>query len=181
MERNVAEVIGMQAAGNKKVARILIVEDDFDIQQILGVYLKHAGFDVLSASDGNEAMQIIPNFCPDLIVLDLMMQPVDGWAVLEWLQSRSPSPSPCLPSFSSVPVLVLTALNNLKEQVHGFEKGAIEYMTKPTQPRAIVERIHTLLALTVEQRAMLQRKRIDEQRETLERISAPQPDEFIYE
>lgn len=181
MERNVAEVIGTKASGNKRMPRILIVEDDFDIQQVLGVYLKHAGFDVLSASDGNEAMQLIPNFCPDLIVLDLMMQPVDGWAVLEWLHSGPSSLSSGLPSSSPIPVLVLTALNNLKEQVHGFEKGAIEYMTKPTQPRAIVERIRTLLALTVEQRAMLQRKRIDEQRETLERISAPQPDEFIYE
>jgi DNA-binding response OmpR family regulator len=69
----------------------------------------------------------------------------------------------------------------LKEQVHGFEKGAIEYMTKPTQPRAIVERIRTILNLTTEQRTMLQRKRIDEQRTTLERVSAPQPDEFLYE
>jgi hypothetical protein len=53
-------------------------------------------------------------------------------------------------------------------------------MTKPTQPRVIVERIRTILALSVEQRAMLQRKRVDEQRETLERVSAPQPDEFVY-
>jgi DNA-binding response OmpR family regulator len=159
------------SSDSKKAARIMVVEDDFDIQQIVCVYLKHAGFDVQSASDGNEAIRIIPEFRPDLIVLDLMMQPVDGWAVLEWLRSSSSS---------TVPVLVLTALNHLKEQIHGFEKGAIEYMTKPTQPRAIVERIRTILTLTVEQRAMLQRKRIDEQRQTLERVSAPQPDEFVY-
>ena len=186
MEKNVAAgVTRMKEAGHddrllpgsNKVARILVVEDDFDIQQVLGVYLKHAGFDVQSASDGNEAIRIIPEFCPDLIVLDLMMQPVDGWAVLEWLNADlHSSPSTSLP----IPVLVLTALNHLKEQVHGFEKGAIEYMTKPTQPRAIVERIRTILALSGEQRAMLQRKRIDEQRETLERVSAPQPDEFVY-
>jgi DNA-binding response OmpR family regulator len=162
---------GRPSSNSEKAARIMVVEDDFDIQQIVCVYLKHAGFDVQSATDGNEAIRIIPEFRPDLIVLDLMMQPVDGWAVLEWLRS---SPS------STVPVLVLTALNHLKEQIHGFEKGAIEYMTKPTQPRAIVERIRTILTLTVEQRAMLQRKRIDEQRQTLERVSAPQPDEFLY-
>ncbi len=160
------------SSGSKKSARILVVEDDFDIQQIVRVYLKHAGFDVLSASDGTEAIRMIPEFSPDLIVLDLMMQPVDGWSVLEWLHS---SPS------STIPVLVLTALHHLQEQVHGFEKGAIEYMTKPTQPRAIVERIRTILNLTTEQRAMLQRKRVDEQRTTLERVSAPQPDEFLYE
>lgn len=169
----------MNVSESKAATRILVVEDDFDIKQILGVYLKHAGFEVLSTSDGNEAIQVIPEFCPDLIVLDLMMQPVDGWAVLEWLHAEHPE-HPAIPS-SSIPVLVLTALNHLKEQVYGFEKGAIEYMMKPTQPRAIVERIRTLLSLSVEQRAMLQRKRINEQRETLERVSAPQPDEFIYE
>jgi len=180
MRKNVGtEATGMTASGlddrlssdSKKAARIMVVEDDFDIQQIVCVYLKHAGFDVQSASDGNEAIRLIPEFRPDLIVLDLMMQPVDGWAVLEWLRS---SPS------STVPVLVLTALNHLKEQVQVFEKGAIEYMTKPTQPRALVERIRTILTLTVEQRSMLQRKRIDEHRQTLERVSAPQPDEFLY-
>lgn len=167
-----SDLYNLPSPGSNKSARILVVEDDFDIQQIVCVYLKYAGFDVLSASDGTEAIRMIPEFSPDLIVLDLMMKPVDGWAVLEWLHS---SPS------SATPVLVLTALNHLKEQVHGFEKGAVEYMTKPTQPRAIVERIRTILTLTTEQRAMLQRKRIDEQRKTLERVSAPQPDEFIYE
>jgi DNA-binding response OmpR family regulator len=180
METNVAaEVNKLKATKSKEATRILVVEDDFDIKQILGVYLKHAGFDVLSASDGSEAIQVIPEFCPDLIVLDLMMEPVDGWAVLEWLHSTPPESQP--PPPSSVLVLVLTALNNLKEQVHGFEKGAIEYMTKPTQPRIIVERIRTILALSAEQRAMLHRKRIDEQRETLERVSAPQADEFVNE
>ncbi|HZU68009.1 MAG TPA: response regulator [Ktedonobacteraceae bacterium] len=169
----------MKATTSKEAARILIVEDDFDIKQILGVYLKHAGFEVLSASDGSEAIQVVPEFCPDLIVLDLMMQPVDGWAVLDWLNAAQPESQP--PPLSSIPVLVLTALNNLGEQVRGFEKGAIEYMTKPTQPRMIVERIRTILALSAEQRAMLHRKRIDEQRETLERVSAPQADEFVYE
>jgi DNA-binding response OmpR family regulator len=167
-----SDLYNLPSPGSNKSARILVVEDDFDIQQIVCVYLKHAGFDVLSASDGTEAIRMIPEFSPDLIVLDLMMQPVDGWAVLEWLH-LSPS--------SATPVLVLTALNQLKEQVHGFEKGAIEYMTKPTQPRVIVERICTILTLTREQRTMLQRKRIDEQRQTLERVSAPQPDEFQYE
>src|SRR5947209_20460638 len=90
----------LPSPGSNKSARILVVEDDFDIQQIVCVYLKHAGFDVLSASDGTEAIHLIPEFSPDLIVLDLMMKPVDGWAVLEWLHS---SPS------STIPVLVLTA------------------------------------------------------------------------
>lgn len=159
------EVVGKQA-------RILVVEDDEDIQQVLYVYLKHCGFDVLGASDGLEAIRVIPVYCPHLLVLDLMMRPVDGWEVLHWLRAQQLTPP--------LPVLVLTALNDLSEQVHGFEEGAVEYLTKPTQPALIVERIRTILGLSVEQRAMLQRKRIEEQRKTLERISASQLDEFPF-
>ena len=153
-------------------ARILVVEDDVDIQQVLCVYLKHSGFEVRGASDGQEAIATIPEFRPHLIVLDLMMRPVDGWEVLHWLRSRGMASAP--------PVLVLTARTQLEEQVHGFEEGAVEYITKPTQPAVIVERIRALLGLTSEQRAMLQRERREKQRRTLELVSAPQQDEFIY-
>ncbi|HLX57821.1 MAG TPA: response regulator [Ktedonobacteraceae bacterium] len=152
--------------------RILVVEDDFDIRQVLCVYLKHSGFDVCGAIDGQEAIHLIPEYCPDLVVLDIMMKPVDGWEVLHWLSARRSNPP--------LPVLVLTALYQLTEQLQGFEEGAIEYLTKPTQPGVIVERIRTILGLSAEQRSMLQRKRIDEQRRTLERIAASQPDEFVY-
>lgn len=153
-------------------ARILVVEDDAAIQHVLCVYLRHSGFDVRGASDGQEAIAIIPAFSPQLIVLDLMMRPVDGWEVLHWLRARQVAASP--------PVLVLTALGQLEEQLHGFEEGAIEYLTKPTQPHIIVERIRKILALSSEQRMLLQRERREQQRKTLELISAPQPDEFTY-
>jgi DNA-binding response OmpR family regulator len=77
-----------------------------------------------------------------------------------------------------LPVLVLTALYQPQEQLQGFEEGAIEYLTKPVQPDIIVERIRTLLKLSTEQRLMLRRKRMDEQRNTLERITAF-PDKFM--
>jgi DNA-binding response OmpR family regulator len=152
-------------------ARILVVEDDADIQHVLCVYLKHSGFEVRGASDGQEAISAIPGFCPHLIVLDLMMRPVDGWEVLHWLRSRRQV---------APPVLVLTALTQLEDQVHGFEAGALEYLTKPTQPRVIVERIRKILALSNEQRVLLQHQHQEQQRKTLDLISAPQPDEFIY-
>jgi DNA-binding response OmpR family regulator len=66
------------------------------------------------------------------------------------------------------------------EQVHGFEEGAVEYMTKPTQPSVLVERINTLLSLSVEQRSHLRHKRMDEQRKVMERLLAPQSDDFVY-
>jgi DNA-binding response OmpR family regulator len=100
-----------------------------------------------------------------------MMRPVDGWEVLHWLRARRQT---------TPPVLVLTALTRLEDQVHGFEAGAVEYLTKPTQPRIIVDHIRKLLALSGEQRALLQREHQEQQRKTLELISAPQPDEFIY-
>ncbi|HEX6557350.1 MAG TPA: hypothetical protein VF026_31590 [Ktedonobacteraceae bacterium] len=64
--------------------------------------------------------------------------------------------------------------------MHGFEEGAIEYLTKPTQPSKIVERIRTLLSLSIEQRLQLRHQRINEQRVVVERLNAPQPDEFVY-
>ncbi len=157
--------------GQDTPARILVVEDDADIQHVLCVYLKHSGFDVRGASDGQEAIAIIPEFCPQLIVLDLMMRPVDGWEVLHWLRARRQA---------SPPVLILTALSQLEEQVQGFDAGAIDYLTKPTQPRIIIERIRKILALSNEQRALLQREHQEQQRKTLGLISAQQPDEFTY-
>ena len=164
-----------------KQSKILVVEDDVDIQQILSVFLEHSDFEVRTASDGQEAINIIPNFCPHLIVLDLVMRPVSGWEVLRWLQAnRQASSTEAYAAEGPIPVLVLTALTHIAEQIHGFEAGAVEYITKPTQPSKIVERISTILSLSVEQRTMLQRKRMEEQRDVLERIYAPQPDEFLY-
>jgi DNA-binding response OmpR family regulator len=152
--------------------RILIVEDEVAIQQVLSFFLKHNGFETLAVSNGQEAIQVIPEFQPDLIILDLLMRPVSGWDVLHWLRAHQLTPP--------LPVLVLSALVNLTEQVQGFEEGAIEYITKPTQPSVIVERVSTILSMNSEQRLMLQHKRIDERRKVLERIHAAQTDEFVY-
>ena len=156
----------------ENTSKILVVEDDAAILQVLCAFLKFAGFEVLGISNGEEAIHVIPEFCPHLIVLDLMMQPVNGFEVLDWLRVNRKTPP--------LPVLVLTALTQLTEQVHGFEEGAVEYMTKPAQPSALVERIRSILSLSVEERTLLRHKRIDEQRRVVERVYAPQPDEFVY-
>ena len=153
-------------------SKILVVEDDAAILQVLCVFLEFAEFEVLGISNGEEAIHVIPEFCPHLIVLDLMMQPVSGFEVLDWLRANRVT--------SPLPVLVLTALTQLTEQVHGFEEGAVEYMTKPAQPSALVERIRSILSLSVEERNLLRQKRMDEQRKVVERVYAPQPDEFVY-
>ena len=153
-------------------SKILVVEDDAAILQVLCVFLEFAEFEVLGISNGEEAIHVIPEFRPHLIVLDLMMQPVSGFEVLDWLRANRVTPP--------LPVLVLTALTQLTEQVHGFEEGAVEYMTKPAQPSTLVERIRSILSLSVEERTLLRHKRIDEQRRVVERVYAPQPDEFVY-
>ena len=150
--------------------RILVVEDDSDIRQILSVYLKFSGFDVSSASDGQEAISLISSYQPHLVVLDLMMRPVNGWVVLQWLRAQRLVPR--------LPVLVMSALSHLEQQVQGYEEGAVDYIIKPTQPAIILDRIHDLLDLSAEQRAMFRRKRIDEQRSMLERVQAGS-DEFV--
>ncbi len=153
-------------------AKILVVEDEPSIQQVLCFFLTHNGFEVLGVSNGQDAIQAIAEFDPQLVILDLIMRPVSGWDVLEWLRINRPP--------SSLPVIVLSALVNLKEQMHGFEEGAVEYITKPTQPSAIVERVRTILAMSAEQRKLLQRKRLDDQRRMLARLSRTQRDEFVY-
>ena len=162
----------MHEAEALQKSRILVVEDEFSIQQVLCFFLKHHDFDVRTASNGQEALQLIPEFRPHLIILDLVMQPGSGWDVLHWLREQRLTPQ--------IPVLVVSALVHLSEQMHGFEEGAIEYITKPTQPSIIVERVQALLALSVEQRAMLQHKRMDEQRKTLDRLAAARQNEIIY-
>ena len=152
--------------------RILIVEDERSIQQILCFFLRHHDFEVLAVSNGQEAIQVIPEYQPHLIILDLVMNPGTGWDVLHWLRRQLLTPH--------IPVLVVSALVHITEQVQGFEEGAIEYITKPTQPSAIVERVAALLSLDVEQRKRLQHERMDEQRKVLQRLAAEQPDEFAY-
>jgi len=152
--------------------RILLVEDDPMIQRVLCILLKHHGFDVLGVSSGQEAMLVIPEFSPHLIMLDLLMHPVSGWDVLHWLRANRLTPH--------IPVLVTSALVHLTEQMQGFEEGAVEYIPKPTQPSIIVERIRVLLSMNAKQRSILYRKRMDEQRKTLARLSASQMDEFVY-
>ena len=160
----------MYPTANK--ARILVVEDDADILQVLCAFLKCAGFEVRGVPNGQEAIQLVPEFSPQLIVLDLMMQPVNGLQVLEWLRTNRIIPP--------LPVLVLTARTHLTEQLQGLEQGAIEYVTKPTQPSTLFERIRHILSLSDEQRSVLRHKRMDEQRRVLERVFAPLPDEFVY-
>lgn len=151
--------------------RVLVIEDEIAIQQVLCFFLNHYGFEARGVASGQEAMAVIPEFRPHLIILDLIMQPVSGWDILQWLRVNHLTPD--------LPVLIVSALVHLTEQMHGFEEGAVEYITKPTQPSYIVARVRALLDMSMEQRSLLHRKRLLEQRRMLDKLTA-QSDEFVY-
>ncbi len=157
----------MQAS--KETYKILIIEDEADIRQVLCFFLRHSGYDVRDVASGEEAIETIPVYQPHLLILDLMMQGKSGWEVLQWLHEVYHEPL--------LPVIILTARVNFSDQMRGFEEGAVEYITKPMQPTKVVERVRLLLSLTAEQRLLRQRKRIDDQRKMLARLSATVEDE----
>lgn len=150
--------------------KILIVEDDEAILNVLSLFLSYAHFEVRGARSGKEAMELVPSFGPQLIVLDLNMRPISGWEVLHWLRASKLSPP--------IRVLVLTASTRLSEQVRGLEEGAVDYLTKPTQPSVLVERIRSILAMSDEALlSLLQKRLLQQQRRVLEQLVQASKDE----
>jgi two-component system alkaline phosphatase synthesis response regulator PhoP len=99
--------------------------------------LKNEGYDVLTALDGSEALNLARKFLPDLIVLDLMLPELDGIAVCEILHR--------LPSTASIPVVMLTGWSTAEARKVGMTAGAVEYITKPFSPRDLVKRVNEIL------------------------------------
>ncbi len=100
--------------------KILIVEDDFDIQELLQEFLKEAGYDVDTAGNGIDAISLFTDSTYDLILLDIMLPKINGYQVLELIRNKS-----------SVPVIMLTALGSEEAQVKGLDLQADDYITKP--------------------------------------------------
>lgn len=117
--------------------RILIVEDDADLLELLSFNLKKAGFSVATAADGVEGLKKARSLVPNLILLDIMLPELDGFAVCETLRKDS--------SMASVPIVMLTALNTQLSRFAGIDAGANEYITKPFSPKELVSKLHALL------------------------------------
>jgi DNA-binding response OmpR family regulator len=115
-------------------ARVLVVEDDPAIADVVVRYLEREGFDVALANAGDVAIAAVDAALPDLLVLDLMLPEVDGFGVLAHVRSRAP-----------VPVIMLTALGEESDRVVGLELGADDYITKPFSPRELVARVKAVL------------------------------------
>ena len=127
--------------------KILVVDDDADLVELLSFNLKQAGYLIGTASNGVDALKKARALEPNLIVLDVMMPELDGFAVCEILRRD--------PTTSSIPIMMLTALSSELGRVAGLGSGATDFVTKPFSPRLLVQRIEELLqkAAGVEQTA----------------------------
>jgi DNA-binding response OmpR family regulator len=117
--------------------RILVVDDEPHIVELVRYNLAHEGFEVSVAYDGHEALQKAKTETPDLVILDLMLPYVDGLEVCRHIRRES-----------SVPILMLTAKDGEQERVVGLELGADDYVTKPFSPRELVARVRAILRRT---------------------------------
>lgn len=117
--------------------RILVVDDDPELVELVSFNLKHAGYAIGTASNGVEAIKKARSLAPDLILLDVMMPELDGFAVCEILRRDSTT--------ASIPIMMLTALSGELSRLAGLASGATEFLSKPFSPRLLVKRIENLL------------------------------------
>jgi len=120
--------------------KILVVDDEIYIVHILDFSLGMEGYEVLTALDGEQALERARAEHPDLIVLDIMMPKLDGYETCKLLKAD--------PVTKDIPVILLSAKGRNVDQKVGFEVGANDYITKPFSPRKLVERINALLGQT---------------------------------
>lgn len=113
---------------------ILIVEDEEAISRVLSAYLKKAGFNVIRALDGQQALDLFKESHPSLILLDIMLPEIDGFELLNLIRAKS-----------SCPVIMLTAREGIDDRLAGLNGGADDYMTKPFIPEEVVARVHAVL------------------------------------
>lgn len=116
---------------------ILVVEDDHNISDLIHMYLVKEGFDVRIAGDGGKAIEEFGKEAPDLILLDIMLPVMDGWAVCARIRETS-----------KVPIIMLTAKSEVFDRIQGLEMGADDYIVKPFEMKELLARINAVLRRT---------------------------------
>jgi DNA-binding response OmpR family regulator len=116
------------------MTRLLLVDDDPHIRELVRVFLSKEGFEVIEACDGVEALAMLDTSAPDMVILDIMMPNMDGWQVCKELREHY-----------DLPVLMLTAIGETQQKIKGFELGADDYLVKPFEPLELVVRVKALL------------------------------------
>jgi DNA-binding response OmpR family regulator len=117
------------------MARVMVVDDDVTVREVVVTYLRAAGYDVGEAADGESALADLRDERADLVVLDLMLPGIDGLEVCRRIRAKG----------DDVPVIMLTALGSETDRVVGLERGADDYVTKPFSPRELVLRVESVL------------------------------------
>jgi two-component system alkaline phosphatase synthesis response regulator PhoP len=146
----------------RAMPKILVVDDEPDVILLCRVNLGFDGYEVLEAADGASALEIATRERPDLILLDVMMPGMDGWQVLSRLRR--------IPETADIPVVMLTAKVQERDQVRGWTEGAIDYVTKPFSPVALMRTVRNTLDLrSPEDRERHRRRMIDK----LKLVQAP--------
>jgi len=118
-------------------SKILVVEDDHDIAQLLAITMKKAGYEVAVTENGYEALNSIRRHPPDLVILDLMIPGIDGFEVCKEMKRD--------PKTGAVPVLIVTARGEEIDRIIGLELGADDYVVKPFSPRELLLRVRAIL------------------------------------
>ena len=118
---------------------ILSVDDERDVTELVAFHLSRAGYEVVTAASGREALDSVQMRKPDLIVLDLMLPDIDGFGVCEILRRQ--------PATATIPIVILTAWATNDARHLGLELGALDYLTKPFSPKELVQRVARLLSL----------------------------------
>jgi DNA-binding response OmpR family regulator len=118
-------------------AKILVIDDEKDVLEVLRLVLSRSGYDVAASSSGMEGLALAQSDRPDLILLDIMMQRMDGWEVLRALKSDTET--------RDIPVVILSARVEPKDKIRGLQEGAVDYVTKPFAVREILEKVSLIL------------------------------------
>ncbi|MEC4986093.1 MAG: response regulator transcription factor [Oscillatoria sp. PMC 1068.18] len=114
--------------------KILVVDDEAAVRRILKTRLTMVGYDVLTAADGDEALEVFASALPDLVVLDVMMPRKDGYEVCQEMRK-----------YSDIPIILLTALGDVSDRITGLQFGADDYLVKPFSPKELEARISSIL------------------------------------
>ncbi|WP_418968817.1 response regulator transcription factor [Alloscardovia omnicolens] len=126
---------------NNQEARLVVVDDEPSIRELLSASLRFSGFDVITASNGTEAIDVIVDSQPDLIIMDVMMPDIDGFTVTSRIRQEG----------IDAPVLFLTARDDTQDKVMGLTVGGDDYVTKPFSLEEVVARIRAILRRTREE------------------------------
>jgi DNA-binding response OmpR family regulator len=116
---------------------VLVADDDEDILTLVAYRMEKAGYDVVRARDGEEALRLALEHAPDLAILDVMMPKADGYEVTRWLRADETT--------ARIPVILLTARSQEQDVQRGFEAGADDYIRKPFSPQELRARVQAIL------------------------------------